>query len=59
MVRESLMYRYAQMRARETMLDDYWSHMCSVIRAKNPSLLLHMTQNQTPKREAFKWILNT
>lgn len=54
MVRESLMYRYAQMRARETMLDDYWSHMCSVIRAKNPSLLLHMTQNQTPKREAFK-----
>ena len=39
-LRQSLNYRYHRMRSKEVMLKEHWEHMVSVIRLKNPSLLL-------------------
>lgn len=38
------------------MLDAYWENMCTVIKAKNPSILLQLEHKY--KRSAFKWALD-
>lgn len=46
------MYRYQRMKEREAMLDAHWEHMVGVVKIKNPSLLLGLSQKS--KKNAFK-----
>lgn len=52
MLRTSIMFRYGKMKAREEMLDAYWDNMCSVVKTKDPSLLVQIKAKN--KKKVFK-----